>query len=59
LFNLAVTSVYIFCSKRIAHEIAWCSERTSTASMKPSKPITRAFCLDLQQELSIAAARRE
>ncbi|KPX46173.1 ATPase [Pseudomonas syringae pv. tagetis] len=27
--------------------------------MKPSKPITRAFCVDLQQELSIAAARRE
>jgi hypothetical protein len=27
--------------------------------MKPSKPITRAFCVELQQELSIAAARRE
>ena len=27
--------------------------------MKPSKTITRAFCVELQQELSIAAARRE
>lgn len=27
--------------------------------MKPSKPITRAYCVELQQELSIAAARRE
>lgn len=27
--------------------------------MKPNKPITRAFCIELQQELSIAAARRE
>ncbi|RMO82010.1 hypothetical protein ALQ33_00427 [Pseudomonas syringae pv. philadelphi] len=27
--------------------------------MKPNKPITRAFCVELQQELSIAAARRE
>ncbi|RMR55384.1 hypothetical protein ALP83_01548 [Pseudomonas syringae pv. actinidiae] len=32
--------------------------RQST-SMKPGKPITRAFCVELQQELSIAAARRE
>ena len=30
-----------------------------TTRMKPSKPITRAFCVELQQELSIAAARRE
>ncbi|GFM68336.1 hypothetical protein PSCICJ_44540 [Pseudomonas cichorii] len=27
--------------------------------MKPSKTITRAFCVELQQELSITAARRE
>lgn len=27
--------------------------------MKPAKPITRAFCVELQQELSITAARRE
>ncbi|WP_341959744.1 ATPase [Pseudomonas sp. RC10] len=27
--------------------------------MKPSKSITRAFCVELQQELSIVAARRE
>ncbi|ORC59140.1 ATPase, partial [Pseudomonas floridensis] len=27
--------------------------------MKPNRPITRAFCVELQQELSIAAARRE
>ncbi|WP_109512540.1 ATPase [Pseudomonas ovata] len=27
--------------------------------MKPTKPITRAFCVELQQELSIVAARRE
>ncbi|MCI3908578.1 ATPase [Pseudomonas viridiflava] len=27
--------------------------------MKPTKPITRAFCVELQQEMSIAGARRE
>ncbi|MCF5706554.1 ATPase [Pseudomonas syringae] len=27
--------------------------------MKPTQPITRAYCVELQQEMSIAAARRE
>ena len=29
------------------------------SDMRPAKPITRAFCVELQQELSIVAARRE
>jgi hypothetical protein len=35
------------------------SAQDPTASMKTTRTITRAFCVELQQELSIVAARRE